>query len=170
MKELNKRTPIVFYVSILLLAAVFFTMHLSGGLYARYQSNADGSDSARVAAYVFELVKEDGQSIEIPVTYNADGSGIYTVQVKNTNGVKTCEVAQSYTVTVNKLTDNIGLTWELYYDAECTQIASNTGTLPAGTAETDTFYLKISMPANPDYTLASEIDLFHVSVSSAQID
>jgi len=169
MKELNRKTPVVFYVGILLLAAVLITFHMSGGLYAKYRATADASDSARVAAYVFELVNED-QSIEIPVTYNADGSGIYTVQVKNTNGVKTCEVSQSYAITVTKLTDNIGLTLALYSDAECTVAVDGTGTLPAGTAETDTFYLKISLPANPEYTVASEIDLIHISVSSAQID
>jgi len=168
MKELNKRTPIVFYVSILLLAAVFFTMHLSGGLFARYQSNADGSDSARVAAYVFELTSPN-ESKELPVTYTADGSGIYPIEIKNTNGTRTCEVAQSYTVTVSNLTSNVELAFTIYTDEACTQ-AFTQGTLPAGVAETDTLYLKISLPANADYTLASEIDLIRLSVSSAQID
>lgn len=164
-----KRPSALFYILALTVAVILITSYGSAGIYARYTASTSASDTARVAAYVFELVNGD-QTVEIPVTYNADGSGVYAIQVKNDNGVKTCEVAQSYVITASKLTDNIGLSLALYSDESCTVAFDGNGTLPAGSAETDTCYLKISLPANADHSLSSEIDLLKISVSAQQID
>ncbi len=51
MKKLNKRTPVVFHVGLVLLCLVLFSTYLTGGLYARYTTTASGGDSARVAKF-----------------------------------------------------------------------------------------------------------------------
>ena len=50
MNQLNKaNTPLVFRIGVILLCAVFYSVHLMGGLYARYSTTMMGSDAARVA-------------------------------------------------------------------------------------------------------------------------
>lgn len=50
MNQLNKaNTPLVFRIGVILLCAVFYSVHLMGGLYARYSTTMMGSAAARVA-------------------------------------------------------------------------------------------------------------------------
>lgn len=51
MNKLNKRTPVVFHVGLVLLCMVLFSTYLTGGLYARYTSAGSSSDDARVAKF-----------------------------------------------------------------------------------------------------------------------
>ena len=63
MRTTRKSTPTLFYVSLLLLAAVLCTSHLTSGLYARYATSATASDSAQVASFrVSDLV--DGKEAQ----------------------------------------------------------------------------------------------------------
>ena len=171
MKKFNKITPAVFYITLVLFAVVLLTTHLSGGIYAKYTSTVEASSTARVAAYVFELTNAD-QTETVPVTYTANGDGIYKIEVSNTDGTRICEVSQTYTVTVENLTGNVNFTFTLYSDADCQNPIEGTptGTLPAGVEETDYIYLKITLPENADHSLAYEIDLLNISVSAEQID
>jgi hypothetical protein len=74
-----------------LLCLTLISMHLTGGLFARYVSTAESSDSARVAK--FSILGEKSEDITIECG-NAD-NGEYTVTVKNQS-----EVAVTYGIAI----------------------------------------------------------------------
>ncbi|MBQ4137508.1 MAG: hypothetical protein IJD67_05295, partial [Clostridia bacterium] len=45
----KKKTPVVFYISLVLLCLCMLTSHMTGGLYARYSTTVTGTASAQVA-------------------------------------------------------------------------------------------------------------------------
>ena len=51
MRQVNKKTPFVFYASMVLLCLVMISSSMTGGLFARYTTSVTGSDSARVAKF-----------------------------------------------------------------------------------------------------------------------
>ena len=51
MSKSNKKTPIVFYVGIVLACLTLISVYMTSGLYARYTTRATSSDSARVAKF-----------------------------------------------------------------------------------------------------------------------
>ena len=83
-----------------LLCLTLFSFHMSGGLYARYTTSAFGSDSARVARFD---VSEDGASFSEELLMEiAPGVVTRTIHVVNSS-----EVAISYQVTIENVTNNI---------------------------------------------------------------
>ncbi len=99
-KERNGKSNIFMYVVAALLCATLFSMHLVGGLYARYQTRSGGSDSARVAAF---KIKEEGissQTIQASVTPGETKSQQITVTNKS-------EVTIEFTLEVTNITKNI---------------------------------------------------------------
>lgn len=65
MKQSNKKTPVVFYLSFVLLCAVLITTHMMSGLYARYSTTVAGSATTRVAqiSYKFEPSLTNGELV-----------------------------------------------------------------------------------------------------------
>lgn len=62
MKKNKIKAPIVFYVAIAMLCVTLVSMNLTGGLFAKYTTRADGDDSGNVAAYnvtVSDLSEKD---------------------------------------------------------------------------------------------------------------
>ena len=95
------KMPLVFKVGALLLLAMIFSLHLLGGVYARYTVTASGSDSARVAKYSFDADLSP-QSLILPITLSPGDSLIDTIQIENKG-----EASLNYVITITKLTDNL---------------------------------------------------------------
>ena len=93
MKKSNKRAPRIFYLGIFVLCMTLFSSHMTGGLYARYTSNASGSDSARVARFDVAIDFTDGHEFVLS-RYEA-GKGVldYVISVASQS-----EVAVTYDV------------------------------------------------------------------------
>jgi hypothetical protein len=107
MPKSNRRTPPVFYVGVLALVLVLFSTHMTGGLYARYTSYAEGSDSARVAK--FDVAYE--QDTAVPMSIVLDFFDL----TKRTDTVKfwvtsSSEVAVKYYVIVT-LPNSLPMEW-----------------------------------------------------------
>jgi len=100
MKQQNRKTPLVFRVSLVLLCALVVSLRLTGGLYARYSTTATGGDSARVAKFAFS----DNYSTQIQnVTFTAyPGFQFPAIQITNQG-----EVAIKCTVKIVNLTGNL---------------------------------------------------------------
>ena len=61
MRRTSKKTPLIFRISLCLVAALLISTYLMSGLYARYSTQATGSSSAQVAQIDFEIL--DGSHV-----------------------------------------------------------------------------------------------------------
>ncbi len=83
-----------------LLCATLFSMHFTGGLYARYTASTSGSDGARVAAFRITQEGTIFETVKAEVTPGTTQSAELTITNKS-------EVAMEYTLTVTNVTGNI---------------------------------------------------------------
>lgn len=86
-----RKVNIPMCLACVLLCLTLISMHLTGGLLARYVTEAEGSDSARVAG--FNILTSGPEGVEIQ--YSEGDSGDYILTVDNKS-----EVAISYTIKV----------------------------------------------------------------------
>lgn len=175
-KERNVKVDILMCVVAVLLCATLFSMHLVGGLYARYTTSISGSDSARVAAF---SIKQEGtifQNIEAKVTPGTTQSVDLTI----TND---SEVAMEYTLTVTNVTGNLtplkfklapadgtpSVTTESYENG----VSINSARQIPG-KHTDKYNLSIvweqSTNEEDDLALMGMVDYITVSITATQID
>lgn len=99
MADRKKYETILWQILLVLLTFTMLSFWMLGNLYARYVTEADGEDGARVAAYVFQL--EDGSSSQILNLEQVKKPGDtqeYTFSVTNKKKNMISEVAQSYTI------------------------------------------------------------------------
>lgn len=158
MKELNRKTPLVFKIGVLLLCAMLVTSYMMSDLYARYTVTAFASDSARVAKFTFtdDQMQMQAQSFVI-------SSPVYpgqTVCAVNATIRNESEVAIRYVVNFENLTGNLPINYPLPISFNV--IAPN---------EEVTVNYPISWPANensPDY--AGKMDIVRITVSVEQVD
>ena len=101
MKQQNRKRPLVFYVCLALMCVVLFSFHLMGGLFARYTTQASGSDGARVARFAFSD-NLDAQSQTIPMSIGPGESMTTQISIQNDG-----EVAIRYVVKIENLTHNL---------------------------------------------------------------
>ncbi len=159
-----------------LFCATLFSMHLVGGLYARYTTSTSGSDSARVAAFsitqegtIFNQIKADVtpgtiQSAELAITNKSEVAMEYTLTVSNVTG----NIAPlKFTLSAEEGTP--GVTTESYKNG----ISINSARQIPG-EHTDNYVLNIvwEPSANEEDDLAriGMVDYITVSVTAAQID
>lgn len=101
MKQQNKKTPLVFRVGLALLCAIILSIHLMGGIYARYSTSDSASDRARVAIFSFEDdLSEQSQIVSLSLI---PGESIPTMITIKNDG----EVTLRYVVTIENLTHNL---------------------------------------------------------------
>lgn len=100
MRRRSGKLNILMCTVAVLLCATLFSMHLVGGLYAKYTVSASESDGARVAVF---NIKQEGtifQNIEADVLPGTTQSAELTITNKS-------EVAMEYTLTVTNVTGNL---------------------------------------------------------------
>ncbi len=95
MAKSNKRTPPIFYVGLVMLVLVLFSTHMTGGLYARFISRAEGSDDARVAKFDVAYQQVDAVPMKIELDFFDPGKRQDSIQFVV---VSTSEVAVKYDV------------------------------------------------------------------------
>ena len=90
------------FVACVLLCLTLISVHMLGGIYAKYISKSEGDDSARVAK--FSITDGNAYLSAEPILEIAPGERLLTVEVENNS-----EVAVDYIVTFENMTDNIPL-------------------------------------------------------------
>lgn len=163
MKRINnrekKRAGLQLHILFANMAAVLFcltliSVHFASGLYARYQSAASGSDSARVAAWVVAVSGSGASggklSIDCNDTDTENDTASYQITVSNTENGKICEVSFEYDLIVTlseALPAGVDLEIkqgdtpkELQKDA-AEKVYTYTGQFAAGNAETHQYTL-----------------------------
>ena len=155
----------------ILLCLTLVSVWLVGGLYARYTTSDSASDSARVAAFVFNVSdsthnNQDTHMITLSGITKPGDTETYAFIVKNSNGSAISEVSETYTITV-ALNGSMPLTATLNkagsdlftVDATATGRDSNstTGAFTPGnsSANTDTYALTVTWPSSASAVDAS---------------
>lgn len=156
MRQSNTKTPIVFRVALVLFCAMLISFSMMGGLYARYVTTISGSDSARVAKFVF--TDNLDTQMQTFVTESASMFPGKTVQV--TAGISNQgEVSIRCIVTVENLTDNLPIS-----DATLASI----DLVPGQSADFD---IPFTWPADRNsIEYSGKMDIFRISVVVEQID
>ena len=161
MKELNRKTPLVFKIGVLLLCAMLVTSYMMSDLYARYTVTAFASDSARVAKFTFTdadmATKVDSFTIETSV-YPGQPVCTYSAQIENKS-----EVTIRYLIKLENLTGNLPI------NNNNITIPYSSGDIAPG--DTAPFGFSILWPAeenSPDY--AGKMDIVRITVSVEQVD
>lgn len=152
----------------ILLCLVLITTYMMTGLYARYTYSESMEDSARVAIMAEDVIVEVNDNIPIC----PGETSIIPLTITNEKNGKVCEVAQQYTFTIRNLENNIPLEWNVYSNDQCTNLATQLqGTLKAGTAEQQEYWIRVEWPADEnDEAYAFEVDALEIVVSVEQID
>jgi len=97
MRQSNIKTPLVFKIALGLICAMMVSFHLLGGLYARYSSMADGSDSSRVASFNITGEYTSGQLDKFELNFFDPAKQTHSVTFKVTSD---SEVAVKYDIIV----------------------------------------------------------------------
>lgn len=162
------------YAAAVLLCLVLITTFLLGGLAAQFRGTSAKKEEARVAVMAADVIAD------IPVSVGYPGAEeVIPVTLTNYEGSSVCDVAQKYSFSLEKMTDNLPLTVELYSDKNCsTPMNAENGVysgedfvFPAGEKTERTCYLKITWQEDKkDPNLSFEIDYLRIRISSEQID
>lgn len=172
MKKSNRRTPIVFYVGILLACLTLVSIHMTSGLYARYTTSASGQDSARVARFAvtetLQVIKADGTTGDTFVVGDVlrpGASTTYTFTVQNNS-----EVAVSLTVQNTEYPiGNEGEISNTRYDELPIQVSGGAVVLQPGETRDVVFTLTWD-PAKIDPSYGYMIDMVELTVIVQQVD
>ena len=108
MKKLNRKTPFVFHICVLLMCAILITSHWMGGLYARYISTTTSSSGATVAKFDVEVPSTSLTYSNLRININS--SAVYTL-VDTFRVVNTGEVTFAYDMKL-RLTNETSGTYE----------------------------------------------------------
>lgn len=175
-KERNAKENILMCIVAVLLCATLFSMHLVGGLYARYTASMSGSDRARVAAFSITQAGTIFENIEATVTPGTTQSVTLTITNKS-------EVAMEYTLTVTNVTGNLTpLKFKLIPAGDTPLVTTESykngisinGARQIPGEHVDQYTLNIvwdpSANEEDDLALIGMVDYITVSVTAAQID
>lgn len=92
MIQQNMKTPLVFRIGVVLLCALLCSVHLMGGLYARYSTSVSGGDGARVAVFGVVCSSNDANTTKsLEIGSSETVSYVFTVE-------NTSEVTIQYTI------------------------------------------------------------------------
>ena len=159
MTKSNTKTPVVFYVGLVLLCLFMFSLYLSGGMYARYATTASGSDGARVAKFdvtLTEVGKNWSQQVSLG-ELSPGGSTEIKFEVTNSS-----EVQVQFKVTMTNQTGNLPLQLKN---------GSNVFIQPVGMGETKPIAFEIVWPDTENSpTYAGKTDLLRFDFEVVQID
>ena len=163
MRQVNRKAPIPFRMSVILLCVLLCTLHLTSGLYARYTSAFSGSDDARVASFSFEDDLAQQTQI-VPAVLSPGESKTTTVAVENTG-----EVTIVYSVRIENLTGNLPLRFS-NADAEESELLVTSCVLGPGESGTVTFTLAWPDTETSAEQYANRMAAIRIVVVAEQLD
>ncbi len=175
-KERNAKVNILMCTVAVLLCATLFSMHIVGGLYARYTKSTSGSNNARVAAFNITQEGTIFEAFEADIIPGETQSAELIIANKS-------EAAMEYTLTVTNVTGNLEpLKFTLYsVDGTITPVSSESyengiskyGVTQIPGEHTDKYRLNIIWePSDKEKALESMgmVDYITVSVTATQVD
>ena len=178
----------IMYTAAVLLCLTLASSYLMGNIYAKFATQAAGEDSARVAAFVFEVKDASAskeQFIDLSGIQKPGDNKVYTFVVTNQDSQqKVSEIAESYEIQLKingsmPLRATIQRKNESTSCMEITNINSGakeqkllTGTFQAAAAQTDQYTLTVEWPSdqnNLEYASGSAQGSLVLTVSGQQV-
>lgn len=181
-KEKNS-SPVVLRLAAVLMILVLLTTGVVSGRYARYVTTASHSDSARVAAFVFDVTEQGlGWQLNLDSLQKPGDQQSFSFKVTNaTEAGKISEVSIGYTVTAKAegsipVTITIKKADEQKLVFDCTGNASDSFrgvAFEAAVAEEHNYILTVEWPEEKngiEYAEGNRALVLTVSVKGEQID
>ncbi len=175
-------------MAMILLCLVLATTYLVTGMLARYATSDKDADSARVAAFVFNVADGEGSHIiDLKGIQKPGDSLTYRFSVRNNSGSLASEVAETYDLTL-LLNGSMPLTCTVKKDDTrvlsltmpdsppadgVTATKSAAGTFSASTPASDNYTLTVEWPAalnNIEFASAASAAEVKLIVTGMQID
>ena len=99
MEKENRTISRIYQAVAVLLCLVMLSLWMMGNVYARYTTESSGGDTARVAAFVFQLADGSGsQMIDLKKVQKPGDTCEYRFTVSNNKDSKVNEVTTEYTI------------------------------------------------------------------------
>lgn len=157
-------------ISLILVAYILISWTLfTNTTYSRYVSMQENNESALVS-----LLESDVIVVNIDEVQGEPGStNIIPIKINNYKDEILAQVALKYTLTIEKLENNIPLEYNICSDSlGVTEIGKLvTGEFSANTPQSIEYYLKIHWPKEyNNYSYSYKADAFKLIVKSEQID
>lgn len=153
----------IVYTLVILLCLVLVSFWLMCNMYAKYTSQASGSDSARVAKFNVTEAGEATQQIQVEAWPGFKQE--YKVSVTNNS-----EVAIDYTMDIKNKYENLPLKFQML-DENGTEIIPKKAEISAQDQTQHIYTLRISWPESeqdPDY--AGKADVIEITLNAVQKD
>lgn len=177
-------SPVVLRLAAVLMILVLMTTGIVSGRYARYVTTASNSDSARVAAFVFEVMEQGGQDwqLNLDSLQKPGDQQSFSFAVTNTLGEgKVSEVSIGYTVSVKAegsipVTITVKEAEEQKLTLDCTGNVSSSFhgvAFEAADAKTHNYILTVEWPEEKngiEYAEGKRVLVLTVSVKGEQVD
>lgn len=175
----------IIYILAVLLCLVLASFWLMSNIYARYTSEASGSDQARVAVFGHsQSITLSNEDVMKALKPGADFT--YTLRVANYDATRTSEVALQYSMEI-VTAGNLPLTYTLYRqegqneqmigsftessDKKTEKITNDDMRFTAGTNAESSYVLKVQWPADKNGEIYAGIpDEITVNIHVDQID
>lgn len=166
MQEARQKENKIIYAAIVLLSLVLVSFWLLSNMYARYTTQTEGSDSARVAKFNVTETGTATQRVKIDDAYPGFEK-TYDVSVTNNS-----EVALDYVMEIKNKYENLPLQFQMLNN-ENDEITSKSETIAATDHEAHSYKLKINWQKNaesqnPDY--AGKTDVIEITLKAVQKD
>lgn len=189
LRKTRLRSNRIFIMASVLVCMTLFSFYLLGNIYARYTSESEGSDSARVAAFVFTAKSDKNQSMLLDLSDVKKPGDSKSIEIHVSNAEneysQVSEVAENYTCTLNLLGD-MPLKCELTpkdssspavtVDARGTKTEGCTDQLAAGQFQRDEYILNVFWPSErnsadyADYAAGEYVSWLEIEIVCKQID
>ena len=157
----NTKLNIPMCVACVLLCLTLVSIHLTSGLYARYTSADAGVDSGRIAK--FDIKHGRYKLSEELVLALAPGTHVTEIEVYNKS-----EVTVDYTITIENVTGNIPLQFQVDDGVASSGLFTREHTIPMDSVYK--YELKIIWPAEDALAYMGMVDLLRITVNTVQKD
>ena len=157
----SQKVNIPMLAACVLLCLTLLSLHLTAGLYARYTTSGQASDTARVAAF---KVVDTPSVLEETVNFVASpGELVYTIHIDNQS-----ETAIAYTFGVENVYGNLPLRFSVNNSAPTVGSASLSMNMAADSSATLTLSVLWEQEGSAAYI--GMVDMLRFTVEAAQID
>ncbi len=177
-----KKLNIPMRIAGVLLVLVMISAYSISGLYARYTTSAEGSDSAKVAKWVFNVYEEKTVEIAVDQIKTPGNFCEYTFSISNGDGTTVSEVTQKFVVKLEQF-GTLPLQYELEElnedgteketktaSASDVGIITFLGNFETNTAKTIKYKLRIEWPDTSKAYVEDGLTVVYLTVRSEQID
>lgn len=170
-KQTNQKRNICMRLAALFLCLTMISLYFVSGLFAKYTTESDSSDSARVAAFVFDVKDTTNHFFDVSTVDAPGKQAVFRFSVTNENGLVVSETAEKYKISA-AIHGSLPLTAVITDASDAQVITLNTSISDQGTSGVMAF--QAGQTGTHTYTLTvlwpeSEKDLCYANAGLSEI-